>query len=80
MSERVECTCEGWKKSNHQIESAQMLAWTHGMMYTGDVMRYCPWCGKFLEKLAVERIEVDLSKHYSAVDSMDYMPTDEGDK
>lgn len=75
MSERVECTCDGWKKSNKQIESAQILAYTHGMKYTGDTMVYCPWCGKLLEKL-----NVDLSKHYQPVDIMDYMPTDEGDK
>jgi len=72
MGERVECTCEGWKKSNKQIESAQMLAWTHGMIYTGDMMNYCPWCGRPLS--------IDLSAHYKPVDDGDYTPTDEGDK
>jgi hypothetical protein len=75
----TECTCDGWKKSNKQIESAQMLAWTHGMIYTGDIMNFCPWCGKKLDR-GYPKERVDLSKHYQPVDVDDYTPTDEGDK
>jgi len=41
----VMCDCEDWNVSNPQIESAQTLAWAHGLYYTGAVMRFCPWCG-----------------------------------
>jgi hypothetical protein len=40
------CDCEDFRVSNPQIESAQLLAWTHGQNYTGAVMRFCPWCGR----------------------------------
>jgi hypothetical protein len=40
------CDCPDYTVSNPQIEAAQIMAWTHGMEYTGAVMRFCPWCGR----------------------------------
>lgn len=44
-----DCECEDWWESWHQIIAAQMFVITHGGSYTGEVVRYCPWCGKHLE-------------------------------
>ena len=44
----VECICKGWKTGMGQISSAQVLAFNHGMKYTGKIFSYCPWCGKKL--------------------------------
>lgn len=40
------CDCKDWKLSMPKIEAAQMLASIHNDPYTGEVFRYCPWCGK----------------------------------
>ncbi len=40
-----DCDCDGWNQSMDQINSAQMLAHTHGQSYTGKFFNYCPWCG-----------------------------------
>ena len=42
---KITCTCENYVESMPQIESAQILAYTHGIKYTGDIFVYCPWCG-----------------------------------
>jgi len=39
------CNCPGWTQSMTQIDGAQMFCATRGMKYTGDVFKYCPWCG-----------------------------------
>jgi len=44
------CDCRAWKISWPQIESAQILAWTHGNRYTGTAFKFCPWCGQKLKK------------------------------
>ena len=44
------CDCPGWAKSQGQIHSAQVLAFTHGMPYTGDRYRFCAWCGRDLSR------------------------------
>lgn len=45
---RVMCDCEDFRISNPQIEAAQTLHFIHGGVYTGAMMRYCPWCGRLL--------------------------------
>lgn len=45
-----DCTCEGWKASMPQIESAQILANARGVEYTGLVFNFCPWCGEKREE------------------------------
>lgn len=38
--------CKGWENSMKQILVAQEIAENHGMKYTGDAFKWCPWCGK----------------------------------
>lgn len=45
----VPCECADWVEGNAQLDSFTVLAFTHGMHYTGKQFRYCPWCGKKLE-------------------------------
>ena len=46
MNENVKCNCEGWLKSADQIFQAQMdVTMRIGIQYTGDIFKYCPWCG-----------------------------------
>ncbi len=45
----MKCDCEDWENSEPQIIDAQMLAWNHGILYTGTPFVYCPWCGKKLQ-------------------------------
>lgn len=40
-----ECNCDSWDKSANQIFDAQAFVESRGIVYTGDVFRYCPWCG-----------------------------------
>jgi hypothetical protein len=47
----VECKCSDFILSWNQIINAQLLANLHGMCYTGEVIRFCPWCGKELEEM-----------------------------
>lgn len=47
------CQCEGWQKSSHQIDSAQLLAGVHGQRYTGDQFIFCPWCGSKLKTIQI---------------------------
>ena len=54
-SYHMECDCIDWVNSLEQIIGAQTLAWTHGMEYTGTVVKYCPWCGKKLRRVENER-------------------------
>ena len=44
----LDCDCDDFKLSWHQIIAAQMFAHTHGAQYTGATIRFCPWCGKSL--------------------------------
>ena len=46
---RVYCNCEDWKLSVPQIASAQSLAFSHSMKYTGKPFRFCPWCAQELK-------------------------------
>jgi hypothetical protein len=48
------CGCKGWVKSMGQLIHAQDLARNHGVEYTGDTFRFCPWCGKNFAKTALE--------------------------
>ena len=42
----VTCDCERWEKSFPQIQSAQLMAFYHGIVYSGEVFEFCPWCGR----------------------------------
>lgn len=55
----VECKCQEWQDSFPQIVGAQSLAWAHGIVYTGAVMRICPWCGERLEEKQPEAAQED---------------------
>ena len=46
----MQCNCEAWKFSMHQIIGAQGLASNHGSFYVGDAFKYCPWCGEKLKE------------------------------
>lgn len=50
MNDNVKCDCEGWLKSAEQIFNAQAaLTFRVGIQYTGDIFKYCPWCGKDIQ-------------------------------
>lgn len=59
-----DCTCEGWKTSMPQIESAQILANARGIEYTGLVFNFCPWCGKEGEEESDEEIRERVLKFF----------------
>lgn len=48
MPHLLQCNCPGWVKSQPQIDSAQTLAFIHGIPYTGDRYLFCPWCARDL--------------------------------
>jgi len=50
----VWCTCDEWDKYFKEILGAQLLAWNHGARYKGKPFRFCPWCGKTLERAGGE--------------------------
>jgi len=50
------CDCNEYQEGMEQIVNAQLLFWDHGMPYTGKPFRYCPWCGKELELLPIEKL------------------------
>ena len=41
----MQCTCENWKKSIHQLDAAAIMIHIHGLKYTGATFEFCPWCG-----------------------------------
>lgn len=45
------CSCEKYKHSMPQIDGAQGLAYVHGVVYTGSVFEYCPFCGDKLKPI-----------------------------
>ena len=44
------CDCTDWKINILKVDSAAVLAWTHGMEYDGKKFIYCPWCGTKLRE------------------------------
>ncbi len=48
---QIRCRCKEYLNSMSQIEQAQILAYTHGIRYTGKPFVYCPWCGQVLEEI-----------------------------
>lgn len=49
--EYVECHCPGWRRSARQERDARVhYQKCTGVEYTGDMIRFCPWCGVSLEK------------------------------
>jgi len=47
----VTCSCQEWSDSFPQIKTAQITAYYDtSLVYTGSVMKYCPWCGKELSE------------------------------
>jgi ribosomal protein S27AE len=51
VSMNVSCSCVDWKESMSQIIRAQNFEYIYGVVYTGAVFRFCPWCGEKLRKL-----------------------------
>ena len=45
---KVSCDCDDWADGMEQIVGAQLLASNHGIKYTAQMFRFCPWCGKEL--------------------------------
>ena len=41
------CTCKDWSKGMPQITAAQEFCHNQaaGPEYTGERIKYCPWCG-----------------------------------
>lgn len=47
---QVFCKCESWRLCAEQIFTAQVqLTLNAGVVYTGPIWVYCPWCGKKLQ-------------------------------
>lgn len=47
----VECDCALWVKNGRLMrEQAKKLMEATGEGWTGDIMKYCPWCGQILER------------------------------
>ncbi|MDA3808630.1 MAG: hypothetical protein PF440_12050 [Thiomicrorhabdus sp.] len=49
MKER-RCNCADWDKFMKQIVDAQVFHALRGVKYAGKVFKFCPWCGKALDK------------------------------
>lgn len=45
------CDCPDWEASANQIFNAQSIHSANGIKYTGEVFKFCPWCGKVLNKI-----------------------------
>lgn len=48
MIKRKVCNCDDWKEFWPQIQNAQIMLNFRLVSYTGDLFRYCPWCGEAL--------------------------------
>ena len=46
----MKCDCEGWKKNSDALTSIFFMAENHSCPYCGELFKFCPWCGKPLEK------------------------------
>lgn len=54
--------CNDWIKSMHQITNGQsFLAISRGWEYTGEVFRFCPWCGELIKEVPVALQQIDAS-------------------
>jgi hypothetical protein len=42
------CDCKDWKENVEVIDSALVLAFTHGSTESVKSFEFCPWCGKRL--------------------------------
>ncbi len=42
------CTCDLWEFNWPQLKKVQIFSILHGINYTADMFKYCPWCGKKL--------------------------------
>ena len=51
-SNTVVCrNCNEWQPGIAQIEQALIFQATHGVLYVGPIMKFCPWCGEKLKPL-----------------------------
>jgi len=44
-----ECDCEKWKRNIFKLIFPFIITATNIGEYTGEVIEYCPWCGKELK-------------------------------
>jgi len=55
-SVRLECSCIDWRENNPIFVNMFMYMMIHGQGgYKGKLYNYCPWCGKELEKIEVNK-------------------------
>lgn len=48
---KVFCDCKDWEEGMRQLEGFTMLAHHKGIPYTAKIFKWCPWCGKRLDKI-----------------------------
>ncbi len=46
----MKCSCEAWVKNIEKLDGAIVVAALHGVHYTADFFRFCPWCSSELEE------------------------------
>lgn len=62
-----DCKCEGWQNNIDHIMNAEVhMNLSHGIEYTGDSFKFCPWCGEPLNK-AVEHGRADCTNIQNCV-------------
>jgi len=44
------CYCPDWEENMPKVDNCILSAWNHNVPYTGEIYRYCPWCGAKLEE------------------------------
>ena len=44
------CTCQLWADTIKKINASIDIARIHGLDYNGEPFRFCPWCGRDLNK------------------------------
>lgn len=42
----MKCNCEMWKDNYPMLENITMISSIHGVKWTGEFFKFCPWCGK----------------------------------
>lgn len=60
------CTCDDWIANIDKLLMAEYLC-AHGFEYSGELMRYCPWCGTEL-KIAQDNNQEKLESGWMLID------------
>lgn len=51
----IKYCCLDWKENMSKIDNIFLILSIHNIIYDGKQFKYCPWCGKEIEKHEVNK-------------------------